>query len=386
MKFFLTALLRAFRKEMGRSPNPGEMDMLKKKASEMEQSDKIIPFPQGGKDKIDPFKERPKEGEFSMTVLDDAGNPVETKSTTPEGIMDVLMGKEKKITRDADELKPKPTLDLDGIARSKEPRAFGDNIRDAYRKKGASREDANKMIEAMDSPGGREATKIMEKSLGMKLYGDETFEEIMQIKKTGKHPRGEPKAEGGIMGLAEGGPSDPGRRRFIKILGGLASIPVLGRFIKPVTEVAPVVAEGVKTVPSYFFKLVDKIKTLGDDAPGITTTEREVGKKYKDYELVEDLSSGDIVVKKNKEGGAMFGDEYETGIMQEEVMAYRPRKKTPEGELPEDYQEITARPSMPDGAKDDFDDGLDSLDDILEEVGEKRAKQAGGGIAYLLGE
>ena len=31
-------------------------------------------------------------------------------------------------------------------------------------------------------------------------------------------------------------------------------------------------------------------------------------------------------------------------------------------------------------------DGLDSLDDILEEVGEKRAKQAGGGIAYLLGE
>ena len=63
------------------------------------------------------WKERPKEGEFSMTVLDVAGNPVETKSTTPEGIMDVLMGKEKKITRDADELKPKPTLDLDGIAR-----------------------------------------------------------------------------------------------------------------------------------------------------------------------------------------------------------------------------------------------------------------------------
>ena len=53
------ALMRAFRKEMGRSPNPGEMDMLKKKAKEMEQSDKIIPFPQGGKDKVDPFKERP---------------------------------------------------------------------------------------------------------------------------------------------------------------------------------------------------------------------------------------------------------------------------------------------------------------------------------------
>ena len=75
------------------------------------------------------------------------------------------------------------------------------------------------------------ATKIFEKELGMKLYGDETFEEIMEIKRTGKHPRGEPKAKGGIIGLAEGGPSDPGRRRFIKILGGLASIPVLGRLL-----------------------------------------------------------------------------------------------------------------------------------------------------------
>jgi hypothetical protein len=172
----------------------------------------------------------------------------------------------------------------------------------------------------------------------------------------------------------------------MKILGGLASIPVLGRFIKPVTEVAPVVAEGVKTVPSYFFKLVDKIKTLGDDAPGLTSVEREVGKRYKDYDLVEDLSSGEIVVKKNKQGGAMIGDEMVEGTMQEEVMIYRPRKKTPEGDMPEDYEELTARPSSLDGKMDDVEDGLDSLDDILEEVGEKRAKQAGGGIAYLLGE
>ena len=201
MKFFLTALLRAFRKEMGRSPNPGEMDALKRKASEMEQGDKVIPFPPGGKDKVDPFKDRPN------------------------------------VTKDVQELK----------------QGFGDNIRSAYKQAGRSRGDAKEMIEAMDSPGGREATKIMEKSLGMKLYGDETFEELTKIKETGKHPRGEPKAEGGIMGLAEGGPPNPDRRRFMKILGGLASIPVVGRFIKPVAEVAPVVSEGIKTVPSYFF-------------------------------------------------------------------------------------------------------------------------------------
>ena len=333
------ALMRAFRKEMGRSPNPGEMDMLKKKASEMEQSDKIIPFPPGGKDKIDPFKERPKEGELSVTIEG------KTQNMTPEGIMDVLMGKEKKITRDADELKPKMS------------------------------ETEAEMILRMNRQNKEAVERLKkkkEKDLGDKLK--DLPDDIPDM------------AKGGIIGLAEGGPSDPSKRRFLKILGGLASIPVLGRFIKPVTEVAPVVAEGVKTVPSYFFKLVDKIKTLGDDAPGLTSVEREVGKKYKDYDLVEDLSSGEIVVKKNKQGGTMIGDEFETGIMQEEVMIYRPRKKTPEGDIPEDYEEITARPSMPDGSMDDVEDGLDSLDDILEEVGEKRAKQAGGGIAYLLGE
>ena len=45
------ALVKAFRKEMGRSPNPGEMNMLKSKAKEMEQSDKIIPFPPAAKTK-----------------------------------------------------------------------------------------------------------------------------------------------------------------------------------------------------------------------------------------------------------------------------------------------------------------------------------------------
>ena len=141
---------------------------------------------------------------------------------TPEGIMDVLMGKEKKITRDADELKPKMS------------------------------ETEAEMILRMNRQNKEAVERLKkkkEKDLGDKLK--DLPDDIPDM------------AKGGIIGLAEGGPSDPSKRRFLKILGGLASIPVLGRFIKPVTEVAPVVAEGVKTVPSYFFKLVDKIKTLG---------------------------------------------------------------------------------------------------------------------------
>jgi len=87
-------------------------------------------------------------------------------------------------------------------------RPFGDNIRDAYRKAGRSKEDATEMIEALDSPGAKKSYEIMEEALGVRLYGDETFEELMQIKETGVHPRGEPpikKADGGRIGFSRGG-------------------------------------------------------------------------------------------------------------------------------------------------------------------------------------
>lgn len=79
-------------------------------------------------------------------------------------------------------------------------RPFGDNIRDAYGKAGRSREEATEMIEALDSPGAKQSYEIFEEALGVRLYGDETFEELMKIKETGVHPRGEPpikKADGG---------------------------------------------------------------------------------------------------------------------------------------------------------------------------------------------
>ena len=93
-----------------------------------------------------------------------------------------------------------------GLPKGKRP--FGDNIRDAYREAGRSREDATEMIEAMYSPGARQSYEIMEEALGVRLYGDETFEELMKIKETGIHPRGEPplkKADGGRVGLRYGG-------------------------------------------------------------------------------------------------------------------------------------------------------------------------------------
>ena len=111
-------------------------------------------------------------------------------------------------------------------AKNVTPRPFGDNIRDAYREAGRSREDATEMIKALDSPGAKQSYEIMEEALGVRLYGDETFEELMQIKETGVHPRGEPplkKADGGRIGFSQGGESIIGSD--IGMIGGLMGAP-----------------------------------------------------------------------------------------------------------------------------------------------------------------
>ena len=56
MKFILMGLVKSFTKEMGRSPNIGELKLLRREADMIQQQDKIIPFPGGGKDKVSPFK------------------------------------------------------------------------------------------------------------------------------------------------------------------------------------------------------------------------------------------------------------------------------------------------------------------------------------------
>ena len=84
---------------------------------------------------------------------------------------------------------------------------FGKRIKETYDKaKGPGK--GQEMVDALKSPGAQRTKSMMEDNLGMKLYGDETFEEILEIQRTGKHPRGEPKADGGRIGLKEGNGKD----------------------------------------------------------------------------------------------------------------------------------------------------------------------------------
>jgi hypothetical protein len=275
---------------------------------------------------------------------------------------------------------------------------FGKKIKETYDKaKGPG--EGKKMVDALKSPGAKKSYEIMENQLGVKLYGDETFEEILQIQKTGKHPRGEPKADGGrigykdgmlkrglkaitdtdtyktlenrgfnaavlmsegfdqiynllsgVPGLAEGGrigykdgPDKPGRRKFMKMAAGIASlIPGLGMIGKGAKVAAPVVAKAAEITGPALAKLVDTVMSAGKliSLTGTRVKNMVTKKKLGKVEVEEDIADGSYIIKK-------------------------------------DGKEIYYKPGRMDES------GIE--DDIIEVI-EDRLKKASGGIGYMLGE
>ena len=193
-------------------------------------------------------------------------------------------------------------------------------------------------------------------------------------------------------------PKNPGRRTFLKGMAGLAALPFVGKFFKPAAKVAetagPAIAEGVKLGFDKFVMLVNKIKNLGKKTDKVTQKEREVGYTYEgkdgsQYELVEDLGTGDIRVTKDKPGFAMSGDESFDTIEDRSTFVLKRNQadETTKGRKPPDeYDEVKEVPSR-DGTFDDIDEVDDNtVREILEELGETRTKKASGGLAYMLGE
>ena len=87
-------------------------------------------------------------------------------------------------------------------------------------------------------------------------------------------------AYGGRMGFADG-PEDPSKRKFMKIMGGLASLPIIGRFFDVAKEAAPVLdavkTEVAKGKPEWFDLLVNKVIRIGENVTErFATKEREI--------------------------------------------------------------------------------------------------------------
>ena len=189
------------------------------------------------------------------------------------------------------------------------------------------------------------------------------------------------------------------RRKFMKIMGGLAALPIVGKFFKsakPVAKVADVVTKTTKGTqpPEYFFDLAAKIKILGKES-SIARQERMVEVNYKNYTLEEDLVTGDMTIVKRK-GDPEFGYEEEVMALRKGQADEMTKGKTP----PDEYEELTVRPD-PDGKIKDVEDGIEpeSIQEIVEEVGQgggnldqrtleeiARGRLASGGVAMMLGE
>ena len=179
-------------------------------------------------------------------------------------------------------------------------------------------------------------------------------------------------ATGGIIGL-------------VKALGLDTLFPAAKQIAK---QAAPeIVTKG--GTPKYFFDFVSLIKSKGDDvSETASTVERQKVYDYKGYTLTEDVSSGEIKIYKDTEGGGQYttpdGDlETYDGIMYKEEISYTPKEtvlndKGKPVEVPDIYEESTLKPDM-DGDLADVDGGLESIDEILDILSQ-------GGKKYSLDE
>ena len=155
-----------------------------------------------------------------------------------------------------------------------------------------------------------------------------------------KKPKDDPeeKAMGGRIGYKDG-PDQPGRRKFMKIMGGLAALPILGKFFKGAKTAAPAAQKVMENfsstaseAPGYFFDLVTKIKMLGKQSK-VGPSERVnefsyIGKNGDQYTLTEDIVTGDAQIVKDKIGIGSYGDKTFDTINDRTVLEYKAPKKT----------------------------------------------------------
>jgi len=213
-------------------------------------------------------------------------------------------------------------------------------------------------------------------------------------------------AEGGRIGFAKGKLADAARRKFMKAAGaagaGIAALKTgllgFGKEAAPVVEkVAETVSETAQGVPPYFFKLVEKIKTMGDDVtPEYATKDRQVVKQYKDFELTEDVATGEQTIQRKKPSDFEYYDEQ---LYEDVYMNYKPGKGQADEATPrvaDEYTEDTSyiRTSGPqkgeifdtvDGVPDDVIEEGTMFEDNMTEFG-KTKKADGGRIGFSKGK
>jgi hypothetical protein len=208
----------------------------------------------------------------------------------------------------------------------------------------------------------------------------------------GKGSYGPHMALGGLASFADGGPARQnfamGRRAFLKMLAGtgagIAGLKsgLIGMGGKEATKKAvteTVKSAGSSTPPPYFFRLVEKIKFMGDDT--LATQDKAIAKKYKDYVMEEDFAGNIEIIKKGADD--MYPEDVYMSYKVDEVPTKIGKKRSAKVE---EYEEFTARPDG-DGKMKNIEPGVP--DEVIDEAGDTTAmtlKKSSGGIARMLGE
>ena len=149
-------------------------------------------------------------------------------------------------------------------------------------------------------------------------------------------------AGGGRIGYKDG-PDQPGRRKFMKIAGGiLGALPFGGA--KLLSKAAPVVSKAAELTGPALNKIVETVMTFGKmvSLKGKRVKEMVTKKKHEGVEVTEDVGDGSYIIKK--------GDK---------EIYYKPGRQDETG-------------------------GFE--DDIIEVIEKRIEKAGGGGIGYMLGE
>jgi len=170
-------------------------------------------------------------------------------------------------------------------------------------------------------------------------------------------------AQGGRAGFKEG--SGMTRRSFLKILGGLAAIPIVGKFLKPIKT-----AKGIKSVPiiktdnvpgkpEWFDALVNKVIAEGDDVTKkFATQERQIVHS-------KDLGDGTTVrVTQDMDQGAVRVEYDSLDNVFEDTVQMEYKKPLPDEGAPRPAAEFSTAESGPVGRRYGPDDYELEVDEV----------------------
>ena len=232
---------------------------------------------------------------------------------------------------------------------------------------------AAELIKTIKGPRNEINYKAAELFLGKKLRGDESADELIQMLN-----RQEMRAEGGRIGYKDG--PDMGRRTFLKILGGLAAVPIIGKFIKPlkvgktIKKVPIIQTENVPGKPEWFDALVNKVIIEGDDV----TKKFATGERQAIHQ--KDLADGTTVrVTQDMDDGAVRVEYESDANMFEDTVQMEYKKPLPDEGDPNPAAEFKTSESGIVGRA----DGPDDYSMDIEEVGGTSIKDLDSDVSKL---